>query len=94
MTRWKVSKEAHAIYNENGTIAIMQLWGDGRLLPINLHEQIVRDHNRTEAFEAMRGVLQDIYSDMKRGHSINPYEHKANVGQALALAEATSKDIL
>lgn len=37
-------------------------------------------------------VCKMIYADMERGHSINPYEHKATLKQAIDKAEIEKHD--
>lgn len=40
-----------------------------------------------EAFEAMRSILRIMLGDMEQRHSINPFEHKTAVKDALLLSE-------
>ena len=104
MTRWSVGTDeigSHPneddcfILDENNASITDEIGNFKR--PIA--EQIVRDHTRAEAFEAMRIKLADVLEDFESGYIANSSvraekrreAHIVSIKAALALADAAEK---
>jgi hypothetical protein len=82
----KGDKYSYPRVGDSADHTIADVWDDSSLAVVS-REQGEANAQLIAAAPELLEALKLIYADMERGHSINPYEHKATVLAAIAKAE-------